>query len=554
MTKRLAFGFVALALVASPLTAEARGMVVAAHPLASEAGLAVLEAGGNAVDAMVAVQAVLGLVEPQSSGLGGGAFLVHFDAASGMLTTLDGRETAPAAAGPAYFLDANGEPLAFWDAVIHGRSVGVPGTPMLLDEAHARFGRSAWAPLFDHAIAFAENGFEVSPRLANAIANARGLDAFAATAAYFLPEGAPLEVGTVLRNPAYAHSLRALAAARSAPFYAGPIADEIVAVVGEAGGSLTAADLAGYRVIERAPVCIAYRGRDVCGMGPPSSGGLTVGQILGLLEHVDLPSMGYGAEAAHLIAEASRLAYADRALYMADSDVVRVPTEGLLDATYLTTRAQLLDPSVANPDAKAGNPPWRDAALRAPQAQPERSGTSHVVIVDGDGNAVSLTTTIESGFGSRLMAAGFLLNNELTDFSFRPEVDGRPVANRVEPGKRPRSSMAPTIVLQDGRPHLLVGSPGGARIIGYTALATIAVLDWGMDPQAAAELGHVGNLGRYTDLEEGTAAAGFQPALEAKGHEVRVVPMESGLALIRLDAGGPIGGADPRREGAVRSE
>ncbi|TVQ37703.1 MAG: gamma-glutamyltransferase [Geminicoccaceae bacterium] len=553
MHRTMVLGVSALALVAWPLAVEARGMVVAAHPLASDAGLAVLEAGGNAVDALVAVQAVLGLVEPQSSGLGGGAFLVHYDARTGRVTTFDGRETTPAAYGPDHFLDADGEPLPFWEAVIHGRSVGVPGTPMLLDLAHARFGRAEWAGLFDRAIALAEDGFEVSPRLASAVAAARGLDAFPPTAAYFLPEGQPLAAGMTLRNLAYAETLRSFAAERSQPFYEGAIARAIVGVVNQAGGIMTLGDLAAYELVERPPVCVDYRGHAVCGMGPPSSGGLTVGQILGLLGHFDLTSLGYGVDALHLIAEASRLAYADRAFYMADSDFVSVPTEGLLDPAYLTARAQLIDRDRTHLDAKAGNPPWREARLQAPQVQPERSGTSHIVIVDADGNAVSMTTTIESGFGSRLMAAGFLLNNELTDFSFRPEVEGRPVANRVEPGKRPRSSMSPTIVLRDGEPYLLVGSPGGARIIGYTALATIAVLDWGMEPQAAAELGHVGNLGRYTDLEDGSTAALFRAALEERGHEVRTLPMESGLALIRLGADGPIGGADPRREGVVRS-
>lgn len=526
-------------------------MVVAANPLAVEAGIEVLAAGGNAVDAAVAVQAVLGLVEPQSSGLGGGAFVVHYDAATGALTTFDGRETAPAAAGPDYFLDPAGEPLDFWDAVIDGRSVGVPGTPKLLDELHERFGSADWASLLQPAIDLAENGFAVSPRLAAAIADARGLATFAETAAYFLPGGAPLQAGTVLRNPAYAATLRTFAAERSGPFYEGAIADAIVAAVTANGGVMTAADLAAYRVVERPPVCQPYRGFAVCGMGPPSSGGLTVGQILGLLEHFDLPSMGYGADAAHLIAEASRLAFLDRALYMADSDFVAVPVAGLLDPAYLTARAQLIDPAKANPEARAGNPPWRDAERRAPQVQPERPGTSHVAIVDAAGNAVSMTTTIESGFGSRLMAEGFLLNNELTDFSFVPEVEGRPVANRVEGSKRPRSSMSPTIVLEDGRPYLLAGSPGGSRIIGYTTLAILAVLDWGLDPQEAVALGHVLNRGGATDLEAGTAAAGFAEALIAKGHEVNATALESGLALIRLGADGAEGGADPRREGVV---
>ncbi|MFW5834785.1 MAG: gamma-glutamyltransferase, partial [Pseudomonadota bacterium] len=500
----------------------------------------------------VAVQAVLGLVEPQSSGLGGGAFLVHYDAANGRLTTFDGRETAPIAAGADWFLDAEGEPLAFWDAVIGGRSVGVPGTPKLLDAVHARLGRSDWAPLFDAAIRLAEEGFAVSPRLASSIEGARGLDAFASTAAYFLPEGAPLEAGTVLRNPKYASSLRRLATERSAPFYTGAIAAEIARTVNGAGGAMTVEDLAAYRMVEREPVCQPYRGLEVCGMGPPSSGGLTVGQILGLLQHFDVASLGAGASFTHLFAEASRLAYADRAMYMADADFVAMPTAGLLGPAYLTARAQLVDPVRANPEARAGNPPWGEATRRAPQVQPEGGGTSHVSIVDADGNAVSLTTTIESGFGSRLMAAGFLLNNELTDFSFRSEAQGRAVANRVQPGKRPRSSMSPTIVLEDGRPVIVAGSPGGARIIGYTALALIGLIDWNLEPAQVVRLGHAQNLGRYTDLEEGTAAADLAADLETLGHEVRTLTMTSGLAIIRIGADGTLeGAADPPREGVV---
>jgi len=544
--------WIAVVMMVAPAGAAAQQMVVAAHPLAADAGIQVLRDGGNAIDAMVAVQAVLGLVEPQSSGLGGGAFLVYYDAETGTLTTFDGRETAPLAADADYFLDVGGEPMPFWAAVVGGRSVGVPGTPRLLDVVHARHGERAWAELFEPAIALAEAGFEVTPRLAESVAAAPELDRFAETRAYFFPDGAALAVGADLANPAYAASLRLMQAERSAPFYEGEIADAIIAATTAEGGILTLEDFRAYEVVERAPVCAGYRGVDVCGMGPPSSGALTVGQILGMLEHFNLAQMGYGPDAAHVVAEAGRLAFADRALYMADIDFVDVPVRGLLDPTYLTVRAQAIARDRANPDAAAGNPPWRDARLWAPQQQLERPGTSHFVIVDGAGNAVSMTTTIESGFGSRLMTNGFLLNNELTDFSFRPEIAGRPVANRVEGGKRPRSSMSPTIVMRNGRPYILVGSPGGSRIIGYTTMALIGMLDWGLGPQQAVELGHIVNRGGVTDVEEGTSAAGFAAELRERGHTVEVRALESGLHAIVLSEGTLQGGADPRREGVVR--
>ncbi|MGF1475681.1 MAG: gamma-glutamyltransferase [Geminicoccaceae bacterium] len=531
-------------------------MVAAANPLAAQAGFNVLEAGGSAADAAVAIQMVLGLVEPQSSGIGGGAFLVYWDAANKTLTTLDGREKAPAAADPDYFLSEDGEPLEFWDAVVGGRSVGVPGTVKLMETLHQTYGRQDWASLLAPAIELAENGFEVSPRLNESIAEARELDAFDMTEAYFFTEqGEPLPAGERLTNQAYADTLKGIAAEGSSAFYTGPVAQGIVDTVAAHGtltGIMTLDDLAAYEVVEREPVCLPYRGFEVCGMGPPSSGALTVGQILGMLSHFDLPGIGMGTDAAHLLAEAGKLAFADRALYMADSDFVRMPVEGLLDPTYLTLRAQQIRLDEAMEAAEAGNPPWREAALYAPDRDMELGGTSHFVVRDPDGNAVSVTTTVESGFGSRLMTNGFILNNELTDFSRTPEENGRPVANRVEGGKRPRSSMAPTIVLgEDGEPHLLIGSPGGSRIIGYVAQATIAVLDWGMDPQSAVDLGHVINRNGGTDLEEGTAVAGYEEALVARGHEVEVRDLTSGLHAILIDGDRLLGGADPRREGVA---
>ena len=533
-------------------------MVAAAHPLATRAGYEVLKHGGSAMDAAVVVQMVLNVVEPQSSGIGGGAFMLYWDARAGRLSAFDGRETAPAAARPDYFLKADGTPKSFWAAVNGGGSVGVPGTLAMLELAHRMHGRQAWASLFEPAIAHAEKGFKISPRLAASIgwASKKGLGNFPAAAAYFLtPDGAAKPVGSVLTNPPLAATFRSIAAGGAGVFYSGPIAADIVAAVRattDNPGLMTREDLRFYKAKIRAPVCAPYRGHEVCGMGPPSSGALTVGQILGMLEHFDLPGIGPTPEVAHLFAEASKLAYADRGLYMADSDFIRMPTKGLLDPSYLTVRAQHIRRGAVIEKAEPGNPPWRDAALQAPDTQAERPGTSHFVIRDAEGNAVSMTTTIETGFGSRVMVRGFLLNNELTDFSFRPVRDGRPIANRVQGGKRPRSSMAPTIVLKNGKPVLLVGSPGGSRIIAYVAQTLIGVLDWGMNPQAAINLGHVVNRNGVTDLEAGTGAADLSEALTALGHEVQVRDLNSGLhaILIRPD-GALLGGADPRREGVV---
>lgn len=533
-------------------------MIAAANPVAAQTGLDVLHRGGNAIDAMVAVQIMLNLVEPQSSGIGGGAFMLYWNAEQARLTTFDGRETAPMAAGPDYFLQEDGTPKSWWDAMLGGRSVGVPGTLKLLEVTHKLHGNLPWADLLQPTIDLAEKGFDISPRLAASIAgfndDKRQLGRFAATRAYFFnPDGSPKTAGTVLKNPEFAETLRVIAAQGADAFYRGAIAADIVQTVRhppENPGVMTTADLASYRVKERPPVCPAYRGYEVCGMGPPTSGGLTVGQILGLLEHFDLPNMN-GTDAAHLFAEASKLAYADRGMYMADADFVSMPVDGLLDPVYLTARAQLISPDRAMPPASAGNPPWRTARMRAPHVGPERPGTSHFVIRDPYGNAVSMTTTIESGFGSKMMVRGFLLNNELTDFSRAPEKNGRPIANRVEPGKRPRSSMAPTIVMKDGLPYLLVGSPGGSRIIEYVAKTVVAVLDWGMDPQQAIDLGHVVNRnGETTEIETGLETTLDTALLEARGHQIKVRDLNSGLHAILIEPDGTlIGGADRRREG-----
>jgi gamma-glutamyltranspeptidase/glutathione hydrolase len=527
-------------------------MVAAANPHAVQAGADVLAAGGTAADALVAVQTVLGLVEPQSSGLGGGAFLVWYDAASNRLTTLDGRETAPLAATPKRFLDADGEPLKFYDAVVGGLSVGVPGTPALLATAQANWGKSNWADLLQPAIELAEGGFEVSPRLAALVAgDAERLARFDSTASYFLPQGQPLQAGARLTNVAYADTLRTLAGDPAA-FYTGAIAQDIVDTVNAAvpaGGFLSMLDFTLYAARERPAVCAPFQGHEVCGMGPPSSGALTVGQILGMLDTFDLSALGPAdPQAWRLIGDASRLAFADRGRYMADSDFVPMPTAGLVDPAYLAERAKLLAGDDALPQVSPGSPEWDHAMLLSDDESIELPSTSHISIVDSYGNVASMTTTIENGFGSRLMVRGFLLNNELTDFSFRTHSDGVPIANRLEPGKRPRSSMAPTIVMKDGAPVLAIGSPGGSRIIGYVAQAIIAHLAWGMDVQQAVAMPHaVNRFGTY-DLEAGTTAADLQGPLGDMGFEVKTQDLNSGLHAIEI-GDGLQGGADPRREG-----
>ena len=533
-------------------------MVAAANPLAVEAGARILREGGTAADAMVAVQTVLGLVEPQSSGLGGGAFLVWYDAATGEMTTLDGRETAPLDATPRLFQNDDGTTMGFWDAVVGGRSVGVPGTPALMEKAHQMWGRHDWADLFTDAIEHADAGFEVSPRLAELVAGEERLKTFRATRDYFYPEGEPVGAGDTLVNPAYAATLRAIAAQGADAFYTGHIADGIVATVRTAAGNpgvMTAMDLALYEVKERPAVCAAYRGLDVCGMGPPSSGALTVGQILGMLDTVEMPGSQDPA-AWRMIGDASRLAFADRGRYMADSDFVPMPTAGLVDPAYLADRAALFTGSATALDSVApGSPEWDHALLWGDDASIELPSTSHISIVDAYGNALSMTTTIENGFGSRLMApGGFLLNNELTDFSFETHDEGRPIANRVEPGKRPRSSMAPTIVLENGEPVLVIGSPGGSRIIGYVAQAIIAHVDWGMNVQAAVAMPHAVNRFGTFDVEEGTSAADLETPLTDMGFEVSVRSLNSGLHAIAITETGLEGGADPRREGIALGE
>lgn len=535
-------------------------MVSSAHPAATQAGYDVLKAGGSAADAAVAVQLMLGLVEPQSSGLGGGAFMVYWDAKAQKLVALDGRETAPKAMEANSFQDAEGKPLKFMTAVVGGKSVGTPGTLKLLEEAHKRYGKTAWAELFTAPIQTAKAGFIVTPHMAEKVAKAaETLEKFEPTKSYFFTEeGKSLPAGFLRTNPAYAKTLEAIASEGTAPFYKGDIAKSIVETVQNAPlnpGKLSLEDLANYEVKERSVVCTEYRAHDVCGMGPPTSGGITVGQILGVLNHFDLNKLGKDdPESWRLIGDASRLAFADRGRYIGDSDFVDVPTDAMLAKDYLVTRAELLKGGKRLEEVAPGNPLSKVSANFADDESIELPSTSHFVIRDKEGNIVSMTTTIENGFGSRLMTNGFLLNNEMTDFSFVAEKDGKPVANRIEPGKRPRSSMSPSIVLKDGKPYMAVGSPGGSRIIGYTATAIIAHLDWGMNMQEAFDLPHaVNRFGTY-DLEENTDAVKLQPALEEMGYKVNVRNLNSGLHGFVITADGLEGGADPRRDGKVMGQ
>lgn len=540
------------------LVVAKRHMVVAAEPQAAEAGREMLRQGGSAVDAAIATELVLGLVEPQSSGLGGGVFITLWNAKSRSVTTFDGRETAPAAAKPDRFLK-DGKPMKFEDAVLSGLSVGVPGLVRTLYTAHEKYGKLPWAKLFEPAIKLAENGFPISPRLA-VLLQPESAEKFAPEArSYFYDGGAtPRAEGSLLKNPEYAASLRTIAEKGPEAFYAGPIADAIVKAVGEAPsihGDMTAADLAGYVAKEREPVCTGYRGRQVCGVGPPSSGALTVSVTLKLIEpfpEVQGPSALMTAPAMHIIAEAEKLAFADRNRYIADPDRVAVPS-GLLDDAYIAERRKLIDPNKAMAKADPGFPPGLAKKTFGIDATHEVPGTTQVSIIDDDGNALAMTATIENGFGSHLWAKGFLLNNELTDFSFVPvDATGTAVANAVEGGKRPRSSMAPTIVLGvDGSPEIVTGSPGGSQIILYVVKTLVAMLDWGLDAQQAAALTNFGSQGGPFLIEYSLPIMWPAYELTSYGQAITWATLTSGVNTIARRDGNLEGGSDPRREGVA---
>ncbi|MGL5813768.1 MAG: gamma-glutamyltransferase family protein [Aeromonas sp.] len=540
-------------------------MVAAANPLAVDAGYQIVKAGGSAVDAAIAVQLVLTLVEPQSSGIGGGSLLLVWDGQK--VTAVDGRETAPAAATSQLFMK-DGKPLAFYDGVVGGRSVGAPGTVRALALAHHRYGKLPWASLFEPAIALAEQGFVISPRLATLIAKDPYLARDPEARAYFYqPDGTPKAAGSKLTNPALAKVLRTLAQEGADAFYRGPLADAMVTKVRQHPtnpGVLAAADLASYSAKLRGGLCFDYRQSEICGFPTPSSGTLALGQIFGMLESRDMAALkpvkgpdgklAASADAIHLYSEAARLAFADRNQYVADGDFVSVPVAGMLDKGYLNERGSLIGPRSMGV-AKPGNPP--SALAMGKDATPELPSTSQVSIVDREGMAVSMTSSIEDGFGARLMVNGYLLNNQLTDFSFTSvDAAGLPVANRVEPGKRPRSSMSPLLVFdkQSGQLEMSLGSPGGSAIINYVGKALLGTQDWGLNLQQAIDLPNFGSRNGPTELEQGRTPPTVVEGLKARGHEVLLNEQTSGLQGVERNAGGWFGAADPRREGIARGE
>ena len=570
-----------------PGWATTKFAVAAANPLATDAGLQVLRAGGSAIDAAVAVQMVLTLVEPQSSGIGGGAFMLH--STGGKVEAFDGRETAPAGVDEKLFIGADGKPMAFYDGVVGGRSVGVPGTVKMLEVAHQQYGRLPWAQLFVPAITLAESGFKVSPRLATLLKSEVHLKKDPTAAAfYYKPDGTALEAGELLKNPALADVLRQIAAKGASAMHEGAIAQAMVTKVqGHPSnpGKLAMSDLASYQVKKREPICsdyaAAHSAYKICGMPPPSSGAIAVGQILGILANTNAatmpPATGMGgvpgttaqtpsADWLHLYTEASRLAFADRAQYLGDPDFVTAPGGNwmsLLAPDYLAERTKLIAQQPGGQSMKTAKPgvPGPVKTAYAPMPDQPEYGTSHISIIDGYGNAIAMTTTIEDAFGARQLtdggtgkAGGFLLNNELTDFSFAPsDAEGRSIANRVQPGKRPRSSMAPTLVFDKttGQVVMSGGSPGGALIIHYTAKVLYGTLNWGLNAQQAIDLPNFGSLNGPSLLEEKRFAPATVDALRARGAEVREMNMTSGLQAIQRTDKGFFGGADPRREGVV---
>ena len=551
----------------APVVFKTQG-VAAANPLAVEAGFAMLKLGGSAVDAAIATQLVLGLVEPQSSGIGGGAFALVHNARVGRKTpeklyAYDGRETAPAAATPERFIGADGLPLKFYDAVVNGKSIGTPGTVALLETMHKRHGKLAWAELFKPATALAERGFPVSPRLNSMVKLDRFLkDEPASRAYYFDANGEPWPVGHALKNPDYAAVLKAIADKGAKAFYEGDIADAVIAASRDykeatKQSDMTLADLKSYSVIEREPVCSKYRTNKVCGFPAPSSGGVAIAQMLAALERHPLEKWGpISVDSVHVMSEAGRLAFADRGRFVADPAFIDQPA-GLTDPNYMRSRGDLIDLQKSMKRAEAGTPPGMKTAQAADNAA-NLTGTSHISVVDRWGNAVSMTTTIEDVFGARKMVRGFMLNNELTDFSMAPSEQGVPIANRVQAGKRPRSSMAPTIVYDaKGRVSIVGGSPGGSAIINYVAKTLVGLIDWKLDPQAAIDLPNFGSRNGPTELEKGTPLEALREPLEVRGHSVNLVEFTSGLQALQRTSdakGKPTGwrgGADSRREGMV---
>ncbi|MBQ1498445.1 MAG: gamma-glutamyltransferase [Sphingomonas sp.] len=549
--------FLLLALLAAPAAASAQGVVSAADPRAAAAGTEILNAGGSATDAAIATMLALNVVEPQSAGIGGGAFFLQYDVKTGKIATVDGREAAPMAANDHWFYGADGQPLSHMAAVPGGRSVGVPGTLRAMAKAHARAGKLPWARLFAPAIRLARDGFDVSPRLANALRNyAPHVDA-GVRAIYYQADGKPLAAGARATNPQQAALLERVAKFGPDSFYVGPQAEKLVATVNGAArnpSKMTVGDLAAYDAKERPVLCGSYRAYKICSMGPPSSGGVTVMMILAQLERFDMAKLGKDNPVAwHLFAESSRLAYADRDLYVGDPDYVQVPIAGLLDRDYLAGRSALISPDGSMAEVKAGTPPGAPKRIAVkPQEVP---GTTSLSVVDGAGNVAQVTTTIEGAFGSGLSVDGVMLNNELTDFDIVPEKDGYLVANRVEGGKRPRSSMAPTIVYgPDGKVRIAIGAAGGSTIIAQVAKALVGVIDWKLSAQDAIGLGLLYAPGKMAIAEKGTQLDAMVPALQALGEKVQSGPLGLKMNAVERVGGRWTGGADPRSEGVVMDQ
>jgi gamma-glutamyltranspeptidase / glutathione hydrolase len=550
--------FIAALLVALliPMAAMAQGVVASADPRATEAGREMLRKGGTAADAALAMMLALTVVEPQSSGIGGGGFLLHHDGKTGRIDTIDGREKAPAAATPQRFLTAGGKPMPYMQAVQGGLSVGVPGNLRLMAMAHAKWGKLEWKTLFEPAIRLAEEGYDVTPPLANTMKFLAPIwrERFPATAALYLDkQGQPVPVGTHIRNAALGKLLRSIADGGPDAFYKGENARAIVdAVASTNPGGMTLGDLAAYRAKQRPAVCSSYRRYKVCGMGPPSSGATTVLQILGMLERFDLKKLGKDSPVAwHLIGEAMQLAYADREKYLGDGDFVAVPVAGLIDRGYLTQRSKLIAPDRSLAQYDAGTPPG--APRRTAAVQAEVPGTTHFVAIDRSGDLVSMTSTIEGPFGSQLTANGMALNNELTDFTFGPEKDGAPVANRVEPGKRPLSSMSPTIVYLDGKPVLALGSAGGKRIIMHVLKTLVGTLDWGLPVSDAIALPNIYFDRQGLMIEANPVGTTLAPEV-AKLGPARAADLPSKVTALQRTPQGWVGAADPRSVGTAASE
>lgn len=554
----LALLFVSLIAACTQLKPKRPFIVASADHRATQAGINLLNKGGNAIDAAIAVQSVLSLVEPQSSGVGGGAFMLYYDAKSKQLHTFDGREKAPASMRADAFLDAHGKPKHYFDVAFGGQAVGVPGVMALLDKTHRQFGQLKWANLFTEAEQIAEHGFAVSPRLSKWLTRFPNKSAHPSMLAYFYNgKGKARPAGYVLKNPLYAATMRTTAKEGAKAYYTGSIAKQITKAVATspiAPRKLTMQDLANYRAIEREAVCASYHVYKICSMAPPTSGGIFMLQVLGMLESFDLQQeAAFSDKATHLIIEASRLAYADRAQYIGDPDVVSVPTQALLNKDYLAKRAMLIDPSRAAKAVQAGNPiqPSKQALLRSPHIGIEQPSTSHFSIMDANGNTVSMTTTVQGPFGSFLPAGGFILNNQLTDFSYLPAKNGVAIANAAAPNKRPRSSMTPTIVFdQHGEVFMVIGSPGGGRIFSYVLKTVLGVLEWKLPIQAAIDAPNITLPAGSADLEKGRFEASTIKALSAMGHTIKESTQESGLNGFTVSADGFDGGADKRREGS----